>query len=125
MEASHKRKALAWVDRCHGEYGAKPSVALSIGKYETTVIPLTLQNCWHVEKEEAKVIRRIFREVRKGATVYQIAVDLSERKILTPQGNETWSPTTIKNILKSVVYKGDILFQQTVMVQNGQKEKYT
>ena len=77
---------------------------------------------WHVEKEEAKVIRRIFREVRKGATVYQIAVDLSERKILTPQGNETWSPTTIKNILKSVVYKGDILFQQTVAVQNGQKK---
>lgn len=77
---------------------------------------------WHVVKEEAKVVRRIFREVRKGVTVSQIAVDLSEKKIPTPTGNSTWGPRTITYILKNVVYKGDILFQQYIAVQSGQKK---
>ncbi|WP_079525504.1 recombinase family protein [Solibacillus isronensis] len=78
---------------------------------------------WHIVKEEASVVRRIFREVRKGVTVAQIAVDLSEKKISTPTGNSTnWGTGTIKNILRNVVYKGDILFQQTIAVQNGRKK---
>ena len=78
---------------------------------------------WHIVKEEASVVRRIFREVRKGVTVAQIAVDLSEKKILTPTGNSTtWGAGTITNILRNVVYKGDILFQQTVALQNGRKK---
>lgn len=77
---------------------------------------------WHIVKKEASVVRRIFREVRKGVTVAQIAVDLSEKKIPTPTGNLTWGTGTIRYILKNVVYKGDILFQQTVAMQNGRKK---
>ena len=76
---------------------------------------------WHVVKEEASVVRRIFREVRKGATVSQIAMDLSERKIPSPNGNASWGARTVTNILRNVVYQGDYLFQQTVALQNGQK----
>lgn len=78
---------------------------------------------WHIVKEEASVVRRIYREVRKGVTVAQIAVDLSEKKIPTPTGNSTtWGGGTITHILKNVVYKGDILFQQTIALQNGRKK---
>ncbi len=76
---------------------------------------------WHVVKDEASVVRRIFREVRKGATVSQIAMDLSERKIPSPNGNASWGARTVTNILRNVVYQGDYLFQQTVALQNGQK----
>ncbi|MCD8500709.1 MAG: recombinase family protein [Bacillaceae bacterium] len=42
-EALHKRKALAWGGLWLGEFGAWPSVGLSIGKDRTMVIPLTIR----------------------------------------------------------------------------------
>ncbi|WP_138420462.1 recombinase family protein [Aquibacillus sediminis] len=40
----------------------------------------------------------------------------------SPTGNLTWGARTVITILRNVVYKGDILFQQTIALQNGRKK---
>ncbi|MED1601769.1 recombinase family protein [Alkalihalophilus marmarensis] len=76
---------------------------------------------WHIVEEEAKVIRRIYKDVRKGKTVYQISQDLSKEDIKSPTGKDNWNKSTVDRILKSEKYRGDYLFQQYVTVNTADK----
>lgn len=77
---------------------------------------------WHIVEDEAKVVRRIYNEVRQGKTVFQLIKDLSEEGIPSPSGSNKWHHRTVENILKSVVYRGDYLFQQYVTINTAEKQ---
>ena len=69
-----------------------------------------------VNEKEAKVIRRIFRMYLQGHTVKHIAEVLTELKIPTPTGGDTWRPQTITHMLQNEKYKGDVITQKTYTV---------
>ena len=69
-----------------------------------------------VNREQAKVVQRIFREFLQGKTPYGIANGLTADGILTPGGKTKWSATVVKSILGNEKYKGDALLQKTFCV---------
>lgn len=66
--------------------------------------------------EEAKIVRRIYREFLLGMTFNGIAKGLEADGIKSPRGKDTWRITTIKNILQNEKYKGDALLQKRFTV---------
>lgn len=48
-----------------------------------------------------------------NTTPHTIARKLTEKKIKTPAGRDTWSCTSMRNILSNEKYKGDALLQKT------------
>lgn len=70
---------------------------------------------WHVNKDEAKIIREIYGKFINGLSVCQIRKDLMRRKIPAPEG-EKWYASSILVMLKNERYIGDLLMQKTVMV---------
>ena len=65
-----------------------------------------------INEEQAKVVRRIFGMYLEGYNPHAIARILTEDKIPTPFGKETWIPSTIRSILKNEKYKGCALLQK-------------
>jgi len=63
--------------------------------------------------EEAKIIKRIYREFLEGKSDLKIAKGLEHDGILTGAGKTTWWASTIKSILKNEKYMGDALLQKT------------
>jgi DNA invertase Pin-like site-specific DNA recombinase len=63
--------------------------------------------------EEARIIRSIYRLYRSGKNVRQISEWLSVKRIPTFYGNETWSQTSVRNILRNEVYCGDLIRPKT------------
>lgn len=76
-----------------------------------------------VNKEQAKIVKKIYRLFLQGYSPFGIAKVLTEEKILTPGGKEKWSARTIKAILTHEKYKGDALLQKTFTVDFLTKEK--
>ncbi|MEE5994567.1 MAG: recombinase family protein [Oscillospiraceae bacterium] len=66
-----------------------------------------------VNKEEARIVREIYRLFLSGLTPHTIAKKLTEQGIRTPAGKEKWHSSTIKSILTNEKYKGDALLQKT------------
>lgn len=66
-----------------------------------------------VNREQAKLVRRIYGMFLRGQSVYAIARILTEEGIPTPTGKSTWYASTIKSILTNEKYKGDALLQKT------------
>lgn len=66
--------------------------------------------------EEAKIIRRIYREYLEGASLSQIAKGLERDGILTGAGKTKWRDSTIKKILMNEKFIGDALLQKTFTV---------
>jgi len=66
-----------------------------------------------VNHEQAKIIKRIYKEFGSGKTAAQIAKGLTEDKILTPGGKEKWQSSTVLSILRNEKYKGDLILQKT------------
>lgn len=66
--------------------------------------------------EEAKIVRRIYREFLLGMTFNGIAKGLEADGIKSPRGKDTWRITTIKSILQNEKYKGDALLQKRFTV---------
>lgn len=66
--------------------------------------------------EEAKIVKRIYREYLQGKTYRSIANGLSADSIKTPRGKDIWSVSTIKSILTNEKYKGDALLQKRFTV---------
>ena len=69
-----------------------------------------------VVPEEAKIVRRIYREFLLGMTFNGIARGLKTDGIKSPRGKDKWSITTIKSILQNEKYKGDALLQKRFTV---------
>jgi len=66
-----------------------------------------------IVEEEASIVRRIYKEFLDGRSVTRIAEELERDEILTDQGNNVWSLSTIRKILRNELTKGDMLFQKT------------
>lgn len=67
-----------------------------------------------IEEEEAKVVRRIFREYLEGASLRDIANGLERDKIKTGDKRYKWHLSTIQGILQNEKYIGDALLQKTI-----------
>lgn len=65
-----------------------------------------------VNREQAKIVKMIYRLFLAGKTGHAIAADLTKLGIKTPTGKDVWSPSTISNILSNEKYKGDALLQK-------------
>ena len=54
-----------------------------------------------INEEEAKIVKRIYREYLEGRGYYDIGKGLEADGILTAAGNSTWRGSTIRNILRN------------------------
>lgn len=77
---------------------------------------------WHIQPEQAKIIKRIFREVLSGKTVNTICENLARDGIKTATGKDYWNPKSVMAMLTNEVYKGDYLFQKHVTVDTLQSK---
>ena len=66
-----------------------------------------------LNKKQAEVVKQIYAMFLKGMTPHTIARKLTEEKIKTPAGRDTWSSSSVKSILSNEKYKGDALLQKT------------
>ncbi len=69
-----------------------------------------------INEDEAKIIRRIYKEFIGGKGSEVIARGLMEDKVVTVRGNFTWTSDRIIKILKNEKYCGDILMQKSITV---------
>lgn len=67
-----------------------------------------------VDENEAKIVRRIFREYLEGASLRNIANGLEKDKIRTGGKRYKWHLSTIRGILRNEKYMGDALLQKTI-----------
>ena len=86
-----------------------------------------------INPDQAKIVRRIFREFEEGWTPNEIAKHLNEDKIKGVLGRVSWSGSTIRRMLSNEKYQGDARLQKTITedyltkkrVRNeGQVEQY-
>lgn len=73
--------------------------------------------------EEAKTIKRIYREYLEGASLRDIAEGLEKDGILTGAGNKKWIPSSLDRILTNEKYMGDALLQKTYTVDFLNKKR--
>ena len=76
-----------------------------------------------VNKEEAKVVRLIYKLFLQGKTPSGICRHLESLEIPTPSGKKVWSTSTVKSILSNEKYKGDALLQKKFTVDFLTKKK--
>lgn len=69
-----------------------------------------------VNKEQAKVVKDIYRWFISGKTYREIAALLTRRGTPTPGGKTNWGGPVVKSILTNEKYKGDALLQKTFTV---------
>ena len=69
-----------------------------------------------VNREQAKVVRLIYRSFMEGMSYAAICRMLEERGIPTPGGKKRWNESTVLSILTNEKYKGDALLQKTFTV---------
>ena len=67
-----------------------------------------------INKEEAEVVKRIFREYLEGQSFYGIGKGLEADGIKTAAGSSRWLNSSIKLILTNEKYMGDALLQKTI-----------
>ena len=76
-----------------------------------------------INEEEAKIVRKIYRDYLNGATLRQIARKLDAMGIEKPLYKRgKWSPETVRHILTNEKYKGDAILQKTYTVDFLSKE---
>ena len=66
-----------------------------------------------INKEQAKTVRRIYRDFLIGINPAQIAKELTEEKVPGCLGQTKWYPSTVIGILKQEKHMGDALLQKT------------
>lgn len=86
-----------------------------------------------VNEEQAKVVRRIYKEFLDGHSFTRIAERLTADGIPTETGNCEWNISCFKKMLTNEKYKGDMMFQKTYhadhitkkqLKNNGELHKY-
>lgn len=75
--------------------------------------------------EEAEIVRFIYKMFMQGKSYTKIAKELTERKIPTPMGKETWRMATVRNILQNETYRGSKEMQKTFCTNYLTKAKKT
>ena len=76
-----------------------------------------------VDRTQAKVVRRIFKEYLDGYTMNQIKAGLERDGVLTGANHRQWAVSTIRGILSNEKYTGDALLQKTVTVDILHKKR--
>src|SRR5574344_1686825 len=76
-----------------------------------------------IEDEEAKVVRRIFREYLEGCSFRDIAEGLERDGIKTGAKKSKWHLSTIQGILQNEKYIGDALLQKTITIDFIEKTR--
>ena len=66
-----------------------------------------------IEPTEARIVEYIYESCLEGATPAEIAAALTEQGIKSPMGNDLWSASTVRSILRNEKYCGDALMQKT------------
>ena len=66
-----------------------------------------------IEPTEARIVEYIYESCLEGATPSEIAAALTEQRIKSPMGNDSWSASTVRSILRNEKYCGDALMQKT------------
>lgn len=69
-----------------------------------------------IVREEAELVRRIFRLYLEGLSVIQIIKILESEKITTVTGRTKWWDSTITKMLSNEKYMGDVLQQKTYTI---------
>ena len=64
--------------------------------------------------EQAEIIRRIYRLFMQGKSSAVIASTMEADGIISPTGKAKWNKTTVLNMLRNELYKGDICRQKTM-----------
>ena len=86
-----------------------------------------------IKESEADIVRWIFTGYLDGMSTREIAKLLTERGILTTEGNTVWNPRSVQQILGNEKYKGDTLtlkryttnqFPFTVKRNHGEVDQY-
>ena len=67
-----------------------------------------------INPEEAKIVKRIYREYLEGRSYYDIGKGLTADGIKTAAGKNVWLASTLRKILQNEKYIGDALLQKTV-----------
>lgn len=60
-----------------------------------------------IDHEEAEVIRHIFEEYIKGASLKELADELTSRKVAYTEKSDTWDKARIARIIENAKYTGD------------------
>ncbi|MBU5471632.1 recombinase family protein [Falcatimonas sp. MSJ-15] len=69
-----------------------------------------------VNKEQAEVVKLLFRLFLNGMTPHAIAAELTKRGIKSPSGKDKWNQGTVRRMLSNEKYKGDALLQKEFTV---------
>ena len=76
-----------------------------------------------INKDQAKVVRRIFREFEEGRTPPEIAKHLNDEKIKGVRGKVAWNGATIRAMLENEKHMGDSMLQKTYTVDFLSKKR--
>ena len=66
-----------------------------------------------VNREQAKVVKRIYEEFLNGLTVDMIARRFKAEKVKSWDGNSNWQPSAIDSMLRNEKYMGDVILQKS------------
>lgn len=69
-----------------------------------------------VNKEQAEIVKLIFRLFLEGMTPHSIAESLTKQEIKSPGGKDKWNQGTVRRMLSNEKYKGDALLQKEFTV---------
>lgn len=76
-----------------------------------------------IKQEDAKIVKRIYREYLEGASLQMIKVGLEKDGIRNGAGNKKWHTSNILQILTNEKYMGDALLQKTYTVDFLNKKR--
>lgn len=76
-----------------------------------------------INKKQAEVVKRIFREYLEGKSILAICRGLERDKIKTSRGNARWHDSSVRKILENEKYMGDALLQKTYTVDFLNKKR--
>ena len=76
-----------------------------------------------INKQQAKIVVRIYEEYLNGKTVEYIAREFTREGITTWNGKNEWHPTTLQSMLENEKYKGDVILQKSYTVDFLSKKR--
>ncbi|MCR5746907.1 MAG: recombinase family protein [Lachnospiraceae bacterium] len=86
-----------------------------------------------VNKPQAKMVRRIYREFLEGKTVDEIARIFKRENVKNWDGQSNWIPSTLDSMLRNEKYMGDVILQKSYtsdflskkrVINDGKLQKY-
>jgi site-specific DNA recombinase len=68
---------------------------------------------------EAEVVRRVFREIREGRTLCDVAEGLNTDAVPTHKGGREWHPSAVRRVLLNPVHAGVLVYGRHVAKPRG------